>query len=352
MSYIPQDASLQLLGLQNSTSIYQLRSDGLTNQYYVVSGDGTRHLMASPEVVGYESYLAMKPATTAVLQYFSEHGLACDVDILTILRGGLNYPLEECCYKAGIRVPNMNFISCERHIEDGIITGLDIKYEKLHIAKDITLLQGNGSSKYGSNKEYKAMIKKIKAGNPAKNPDDLQYILDNVDVENLFEYLAYEMFFGNSDIGNTRFYRFKGEGNKWKWVLYDVDYGLYSSSFDSPKSYTKVKGMGQKGIDNTIFLKLLSVPEYKDRFLTIYGNLFKQLTTDFMLAVLDEMVDLIKPEMQLHWARWASPKCPPPWTAPTVTGKSASTACGTSSGSGPPGSGNIPRTPLTLPMPK
>jgi len=143
MSYIPQDASLQLLGLQNSTSIYQLRSDGLTNQYYVVSGDGTRHLMASPEVVGYESYLAMKPATTAVLQYFSEHGLACDVDILTILRGGLNYPLEECCYKAGIRVPNMNFISCERHIEDGIITGLDIKYEKLHIAKDITLMIGD-----------------------------------------------------------------------------------------------------------------------------------------------------------------------------------------------------------------
>ena len=114
MSYIPQDASLQLLGLQNSTSIYQLRSDGLTNQYYVVSGDGTRHLMASPEVVGYESFLAMKPATTAALQYFSRNGLEGDVDILTILRGGLNYPLEDCCYKAGIRVPNMNFISCIR----------------------------------------------------------------------------------------------------------------------------------------------------------------------------------------------------------------------------------------------
>ena len=177
-------------------------------------------------------------------------------------------------------------------------------------AKDITLLQGNGSSKYGSNKEYKAMIKKIKAGNPAKNPDDLQYILDNVDVDNLFEYIAYEMFFGNSDIGNTRFYRFKTEGSKWKWVLYDVDYGLYSSSFDSPKSYTKAKGMGQKLIDNTIFLKLLSVPEYKDRYLTIYGNLFKQLTTKVMLAELEQMVDLIKPEMQLHWARWGEENDP------------------------------------------
>ena len=143
MSHLPQDASLQFLELQNSTSIYQLRSDGLTNQYYVVSGEGTRHLMASPEVVGYESFLAMKPATTAALQYFSRNGMDGDVDILTILRGGLNYPLEDCCYKAGIRVPNMNFISCERKIENGVITGLDIKYEKLHIARDITLMIGD-----------------------------------------------------------------------------------------------------------------------------------------------------------------------------------------------------------------
>lgn len=171
-------------------------------------------------------------------------------------------------------------------------------------ANTITLLQGNGRIKYGSNKEYKAMIKKIKAGNPAKNPEDLQYILDNVDVDNLFEYIAFEMFFGNSDIGNTRFYRTKQEGSKWKWVLYDVDYGLYMSTFNSPKSYTKEKGMGEKGIDNTILRKLLSVPEYKDRYLTIYGNIFKRLTTENMLAVLEELVDLITPEMQLHWARW------------------------------------------------
>ena len=171
-------------------------------------------------------------------------------------------------------------------------------------ADNLDLLQGNGRVKYGSNREWKAMLKKIKAGNPAKNPDDLQYILDNVDVDNLFEYLSYEMFFGNSDIGNTRFYRFKTPGSKWKWVLYDVDYGLYNSKFDSPKSYTKEKGMGEKNIDNTIFRKLLTVPEYKDRFLTIYGRIFRKLNTDFMLAVLEPMVELIRPEMQLHWARW------------------------------------------------
>lgn len=171
-------------------------------------------------------------------------------------------------------------------------------------ADNMDLLQGSGSTKYGSNKEYKAMVKKIKAGDPAKNPEDLQYILDNVDVDNLFEYLAIEMFFGNSDIGNTRFYRLKTPGSKWRWVLYDLDYGMFDSGFDSPKSYTKAKGMGDQKIDNTIFLKLLSVNEYKDKFLRIYGRVYKKLTTQYMLQELEKLVELIEPEMTLHWARW------------------------------------------------
>ena len=171
-------------------------------------------------------------------------------------------------------------------------------------ADQMDILQGSGSVKYGSNKAYKAMIKKIKAGNPAKNQEDLDYILENVDVENLFEYMALEMFLGNSDIGNTRFYRLKKPGSKWRWILYDVDYGLFSSKFDSPKSYTKSSGMGQMKIDNTIFLKLLSVPEQKARFLEIFGRIFQTFTTDYMLDILNPLVDLITPEMQLHWARW------------------------------------------------
>jgi hypothetical protein len=174
----------------------------------------------------------------------------------------------------------------------------------LEEADEMDLLQASGSVKFGSNKEYKAMVKKIKAGNPAQNADDLQYILDNVDVDNLFEYLSFEMFFGNSDIGNTRFYRLKREGSKWRWLLYDLDYGMFSSSFNSPWSYTKPKGMGEQKIDNTIFLKLLSVPEYKERYLTKFGEIFQKLTTRTMLDELEDTLKIIEPEMKNHWARW------------------------------------------------
>ena len=171
-------------------------------------------------------------------------------------------------------------------------------------ADNIDILQASGAVKYGSNKAFRAMIKKIKAGDPAKNPEDLQYILDNVDVDNLFEYMALEMFVGNSDIGNTRFYRVREEGSKWRWIWYDVDYGLFNSAFDSPSSYTRSGGMGQQKIDNTIFTKLLSVPEYKDKYLRKYGEIFQYFTTERMLEILEPLVELITPEMELHWARW------------------------------------------------
>ena len=43
-------------------------------------------------------------------------------------------------------------------------------------------------------------------------------------MDNYFDYMAFEMFFGNSDPGNIRFYKLDGEGQKWKWIFYDADY--------------------------------------------------------------------------------------------------------------------------------
>lgn len=142
LKYI-ENAGLRKVVLSDETSIYKLESDRIQNNYYIVSSKGTRRLMASPEVVGYDSYLAMGPATTAGLKYLKNNGLSENVSILTILRGGLNYPLEECCSKTGINVKGINFVSCERVIDRGVITGLNIKYEKLHPEKDCVLMIGD-----------------------------------------------------------------------------------------------------------------------------------------------------------------------------------------------------------------
>ena len=143
MSNRLQDASLRFLGLNEGTGLYELYGTEYTNHYYLLSGPGTRRLMAFPEVVGYESYLATLPATIAALRHLFPSGQGGDVDILTILRGGLNYPVEEACHRCGIRVRDIHFVSCERAIENHVITGLDIKYEKLRVTRDRTLVIGD-----------------------------------------------------------------------------------------------------------------------------------------------------------------------------------------------------------------
>ena len=140
MKHNLDDAVLLKTGHQ---SVYKLRQDGLQNEYLIVSGDGTRRLMASPEVVGFGSYQSMVPATRQGMQYLVDNGLQADVNILTILRGGLNYPIEECAFRAGLRVTNMDFLSCERIIEDDIIKGLDVRYQKVRTCRDCVLIVGD-----------------------------------------------------------------------------------------------------------------------------------------------------------------------------------------------------------------
>ena len=118
MSLSLLDASLHFVGLQDDTSVYELRQAQFSNKYFILSSTGTRRLMAFPEVVGFDSYLSMLPATVAALRHLTHQGKGGDVDILTILRGGLNYPIEEACYRSGIRVRDIHFVSCERIIED------------------------------------------------------------------------------------------------------------------------------------------------------------------------------------------------------------------------------------------
>ncbi|MEG2315812.1 MAG: CotH kinase family protein, partial [Clostridia bacterium] len=175
----------------------------------------------------------------------------------------------------------------------------------LEEATNMDILEASGKVAYGSNKEYKALIAKVKKLSPGKNPEDLQYILDRIDVDNYFSYMAFEMFFGNSDPGNIRFYKLKTEGAKWKWIFYDADYGLFDSKFNSPTSYLKEKGAGQQLIDNTLIRKLLENEEMKAKYFTRLGEIYQVFTTEFMIDQLNTMVAILEPEVPLHFTRWA-----------------------------------------------
>ena len=172
-------------------------------------------------------------------------------------------------------------------------------------AGNMDILEASGTVVFGSNQEFKNLVAKVKTLSPGTNPDHLKYITDRVDVDNYFDYMALEWFFGNSDAGNTRFYKLKGEGQKWRWIFYDSDYGMFNSAYNSPVSYMDPNGAGDQNVNNTLIRKLLENKEMKDKFLTRMGVIFQTLTTQNMLDTFNGLASGIEPEMMLHFERWA-----------------------------------------------
>jgi len=122
---------------------YHLEGRNFINRYYVVSDEGTRNLLNTPEIVGYDVYHCLLRSTSRMMKHFRRAGCISSANILSILRGALNYPLEESCYNEGIRVHDISFLSSERVFHNSEIAGLEIKYSKLALVPDSTLLIGD-----------------------------------------------------------------------------------------------------------------------------------------------------------------------------------------------------------------
>ena len=128
---------------EQGVACYRLDGGDYVNEYYITSEAETRKLLNTPEVVGYEVYNCLIPSTCQMLYYLKEQKKVTTANILSILRGALNYPLEEACYKEHIRVHDISFLSSERVFAEDEMTGLEIKYSKLTMVPDSTLMIGD-----------------------------------------------------------------------------------------------------------------------------------------------------------------------------------------------------------------
>ena len=109
---------------EQGVACYRLDGGDYVNEYYITSEAETRKLLNTPEVVGYEVYNCLIPSTCQMLYYLKEQKKVTTANILSILRGALNYPLEEACYKEHIRVHDISFLSSERVFEKEEIDGV------------------------------------------------------------------------------------------------------------------------------------------------------------------------------------------------------------------------------------
>ena len=169
----------------------------------------------------------------------------------------------------------------------------------------IDILTQDGSVTRGSNRDYKSLSTYCK-NHDLNKPENLQYVLDRLDTDTLFDCLSYAFITGNADMHNMKFYRVPG--GKWKWMIYDLDTALRGMNAQPAVDASRgLKTKPETRWDPVPFAALMKVPEMRAEFFTRMGNILKNTFTEEKLnAAFDKWHDDMAPIMAVHSTRWTS----------------------------------------------
>lgn len=192
---------------------------------------------------------------------------------------------------------------------------VDQYYMEAHHGSDpdnLDIIKGNAIILEGSKDEYINNLTKYVRDHDMNDPAAYQHVLSLIDEQSLMDWLIGESFFSNLDSGNKKFWRERTEGAQWRWVLFDLDWAMSSSTYKINTLQDDLLdplGHGSQNIFSSVLqVKLMQNPEFKKMFIERYAKLLNTtFNTDRMLGILDSMTEQIRSEMPRQIARWGLP---------------------------------------------
>lgn len=182
-------------------------------------------------------------------------------------------------------------------------------------ADQIDLLEANGSAIHGDTDHYNAVIALLQ-GSDVRNPAVYAQVEAMVDLENFIDYQAAQIYFDNTDWpgNNIKFWRPRVEGGRWRWILYDTDFGFGIWNGNNYVNNTLAFALEPSGPDwpnppwSTLMLRRLVtnrgfVEDFVNRFATHLNTIF---AAPKVVARINEMARALEQEMPLQRNRWGS----------------------------------------------
>ncbi len=190
-------------------------------------------------------------------------------------------------------------------------------------ADDVTMLTNNAEMVDGDNQEYIELTAFIQQNN-FYNQDNYNYVSDQIDIDNFIIYNVAQIYMDNRDYPGNNIKYWKVPGGKWKWILYDTDFGFagqWWSEWDQYYAHTFntldfILSGNQTTWANppwaTLFLrKLMQNEEFRHKFINRFADemntrFLPSNVTDHFLEIHDNMYN----EMLNHIDRWIQSE---PW---------------------------------------
>ncbi len=180
--------------------------------------------------------------------------------------------------------------------------------------EEIDLLEGNGYIIEGSNTTYNNYMVQLQQMDRSTQ-QAYEYIDSQIDIQEFINYQVSQIYFANTDWpgNNIKFWREKSANGKFRWLLFDTDFGfaLYSGAsyathptLDFATDPTKNEWPNPAW--STLHLRLLlQNPAFKEQFvqtfMTAIHTTFSPTRVNNLISTLQQK---IAPEIARHKQRW------------------------------------------------
>jgi hypothetical protein len=192
-------------------------------------------------------------------------------------------------------------------------------------SEGIDLIEAYGAVNAGTGTVYSQMRQDLAAKNMAVTSNYAAVMEKYLEIDNLIDYHLAVLYFQNFDIGNIKCWRPHAPRGRFRWMVYDQDYGFnlwppavylpamardyadYDNMFDFYTAGTGTSTAWPNAGGRTLILRsLLKNAQFKERFIRRCADLLNScFREDKVAQTILEMAAVIRPEMAAHLQRWS-----------------------------------------------
>ncbi|MCX7986617.1 MAG: CotH kinase family protein [Bacteroidales bacterium] len=192
-------------------------------------------------------------------------------------------------------------------------SGTDLVEAKYGLTREqIDMVDVWGNAIAGSSADYLNLMDYIYPRN-LSNPDFYKYVADRIDMDEYIDYLIFQIFIGNHDWpgNNTKIWKKRGSSGKWRWIVFDTDFGfgLYSSIYDEtvPLVFdsTRAADWPNPLWSTRLPRRLIENPQFRRTFINrFFTHIYTTFDPNLVIKTIDSIAALYQPEMPYHCNRW------------------------------------------------
>lgn len=176
----------------------------------------------------------------------------------------------------------------------------------------LDLIEHERSVKVGGIEHYDN-LQEFMATNDLSIAENYEYVKTQMDVENFMIHHIVQIYIDNQDGGgNIKFWRPHLPNGRWRWILYDTDWGFglqdeAAYQNNSLEFHTATNGPIWPNPPWSTFMlrQLLKNEEFRNAFVLKFSDYMNTIfKTENVIAHIDENQNYLKPEIKRHVERW------------------------------------------------